>query len=144
MAASTAVRFTGGPAVPTVQGEVPSPGEAIVAHLVRVLPTLGVAVLKHEDIQYAHELRCQVGGRVYGVCVSYDWVQQGWWAVFWAPVLGVFQRLRGQSEDDELRRLALAMSQALDSLPGIQERRWYPSYSASVKDGTPYTHVPAE
>jgi hypothetical protein len=49
------------------------------------------------------------------------------WEVFWAPTLGFFQRLRGQSEDDELRGLALAISRALDSLPGIQERRWYPS-----------------
>ncbi len=143
MTASTSVRFAGGPAVPTVPGQMPSPGEPIVKHLAGVLPTLGVVVLKHEDAQYAHELQCQVGARVYNVCVSYDWVQGGWWEVFWAPTLGFFQRLRGQSEDEELRRLALAVSQALNSLPGIQERRWYSSYSASVKAGAPFMQAPA-
>jgi hypothetical protein len=122
---------------------MPSPGEPIVAHLVRVLPTLGVEVRKHDDIEYAHELHCQVGVRVYKVCVSYDWVKEGWWEVFWAPTLGLFQRLRGRSENEELRRLALAVSQALDALPGIQERRWYPSYSASLRLAGPFTQVPA-
>ncbi len=142
MAPSMSVRFSGGPAVPTVPGEMPSPGEPIVEHLLRLLPTAGVEVLSHEDVQYAHELRCQVGARVYEVCVSYDGVQQGWWEVFWAPTLGFVRRLLGQSEDDELRRLALAVSQALDSLPGIQERRWYPSYGASVRTDARFTHVP--
>ena len=80
--------------------------------------------------------------RVYKVCVSYDWVQEGWWEVFWAPTLGFVQRLRGQSESDELRRLASAVSQALNSLPGIQERRWYPDYSTSVRPGAPFTQLP--
>jgi len=141
--ASMSVRFTGGPPVPTVPGQMPSPGEPIVTHLVGVLPTLGVSVLKHEDIQYAHELHCQVDARIYSALVSYDWVQEGWWEVFWAPTLGFFQKLWGQSEDDELRRLALAVSQALNSLPGIQERRWYASYDASQAAGAPYTQVPS-
>jgi len=140
--ASSAVRFSGGPEAPTVPAQMPSPGEPIVAHLLRVLPTLGVQVLKHEDVEYAHELRCQVGARVYGVCVSYDWLSVGWWEVFWGPTLGLFQRLLGQSEEDELRRLALAVSQALGSLPGIQERRWYSNYAASLKSSARFTVAP--
>jgi hypothetical protein len=137
------VRFTGGPALPTVAGETPSPGEPIVTHLMSVLPRLGVAVLKDEDVQYAHELECQVGSRVYKVCVAYDWVQGGWWEVFWAPTLGFLGKLRGQSEDDELARLASALSSALDSLPGVQERRWYPTYSAGTRAGAPFSTAPA-
>ncbi len=140
---STSVRFSGGPAVPTAPGQMPSPGEPIVEHLLATLPTCGVLVLGHEDIEYAHELRCQVGQRVYEVCVSYDWVQQGWWEVFWAPTLGFFGRLLGRTEEEELRRLALAVSQSLDSLPGIRERRWYPTYAASVRSNAPFTNVPA-
>ena len=140
--ASSAVRFSGGPEAPTVPGEMPSPGGPIVAHLLRVLPTLGVQVVKEEDVEYAHELRCQVGARVYAVCVSYDWVQEGWWEVFWGPTLNLLQRLVGQSEQEELRRLALAVSQALESLPGIREKRWYVNYAASVKSGSQFTTVP--
>jgi hypothetical protein len=140
--ASMSVRFSGGPAVPTVPGEVPSPGVPIVAHLVGLLPALGVKILKEEDVEYAHELQCQVGARVYKVCVSYDWVEGGWWEVFWAPTLSFFQRLRGQSEEQDLSRLASAVCEALNSLPGIQERRWYPSYSASTRTGAPFTTVP--
>jgi hypothetical protein len=142
VAASMAVRFTGGPALPTVPGQMPSPGKPIVDHLIGKLPALGVSVVKHEDIQYAHELHCQTGARVYKVCVSYDWVREGWWEVFWTPTLGLFQKLRGQSEDDDLRRLAMAVAEALNSLPGIQERCWYRDYSASVRANAPFTQVP--
>jgi hypothetical protein len=142
VATSRYVRFLGGPAAPTVPGLTPSPGEPIVAHLLSALPTLGVQVLDHEDVEYAHELHCRVGARVYAVSVSYDWVQQGWWEVFWEPTLGFVRRLLGQSEEEELRRLALAVSQALDSLPGVQEKRWYPEHVVSVKADAASTHAP--
>jgi hypothetical protein len=121
---------------------MPSPGEPIVQHLRNALPTLGVEVLHHEDVEYAHELRCQLSGRTYVLSVSYDWVQQGWWEVFWEPTLGFFRRLLGQSEQEELRRLAVAISQALDSLPGIQERRWYPQYVVDLRSDAAFTSVP--
>src|SRR5512136_364704 len=142
MATSRYVRFSGGPPAPTVPGLMPSPGQAIVAHLLDTLPRFGVQILGHEDVEYAHDLRCRVGPRVYVVSVSYDWVQQGWWEVFWEPALGFLKRLLGQSEDNELRRLALAVSQALDSLPGVQEKRWYPGSSVGVKPGAVFTHAP--
>ncbi len=142
MATSRYVRFSGGPPAPTVPGLMPSPGEPIVAHLRGSLPTLGVEVLDQKDVEYAHELLCRVGSRLYEVCVSYDWVQQGWWEVFWEPTLGFFRRLLGQSEDDELRRLALAVSQALDSLPGVQERRWYPRYAVGIRPHAAFSHAP--
>jgi len=121
---------------------MPSPGGAIVEHLRNALPTLGVQVLNHEDVEYAHELSCRVGARIYLVCVSYDWVQEGWWEVFWHPTLGFLQRMLGQSEDDELKRLGLAVAHALDSLPAIQERRWYPKYAVGLRRNAAFTHAP--
>jgi hypothetical protein len=121
---------------------MPSPGEAIVHHLGETLPGLGVEILGHEDVEYAHELRCRVANRIYTVSVAYDWLQQGWWEIFWSPTIGILLRLLGRSEDDELRRLAVAVSQALDSLPGIQERRWYPEYRVDIGSELAYTHTP--
>jgi len=142
VAISKYLRFSGGPPTPTVPGLTPSPGEAIIAHLKATLPAFGVRVLGHEDVEYAHELKCTVHARTYCVSVSYDWVSAGWWEVFWNPVIGLIGKLRGQSEDEELRCLATAVSQSLDSLPGILERRWYKAYGVGVGPEAPYSHAP--
>ena len=62
--------------------------------------------------------------------------------VFWRPTLGVFQILLGRSEESELQRLALAVSQALDSLPGLKEQRWYAAYGDNVGPDAIFTHRP--
>jgi hypothetical protein len=137
------VRILGGPETPAKPAQVdPSPGGPIVEHLVAVLPTLGIDVIGHEDIQYAHELRCRVHGRPYSLLVSYDWVTGTWWEVFWPRTVGFFSRLLGRSEESELRTLALGVDEALESLPGIREKRWYGRYG-TVTDNTPYAAHPA-
>jgi len=136
------VRFSGGPPIPAVAGEMPSPGEEIVQHLVASLPKYGIAVLEQEDVEYARELKCSVRDRVYVVSVAYDWLNQGWWEVFWEPRLGVLQRLLGRSEADELRLLAQAIAQALDSCSSIQERRWYPQHFVDTRKDVPFSATP--
>jgi hypothetical protein len=142
MTISKYVRFSGGPAMPTAPVVDPSPGGEIVSHLVKALPSHGVLVGRHEDVEYAHELVCRVQSRMYIVSVSYDWVAKGWWEIFWYPNLGWLRRLLGASEEDELRLLATAVSSALDRLPGIQEKRWYPVYGVNVGPDAPYAFVP--
>lgn len=142
MRSSRYVRFSGGPATPTAPVVNPSPGGPIVSHLTANLPPLGVRVLGHEDVEFAHELKCQVGARTYTVCVSCDWVDQGWWEVFWSPSIGLVGKLLGRSEDGELRSLAAAVARALASLPGIQERRWYRAYGVNTGPGAPYGREP--
>ena len=58
------------------------------------------------------------------------------------PTLGLIRRVLGQSEDEELRRLAVGVAHALDSLPGIQEKRWYPDYRTSVERNAAFSHAP--
>lgn len=94
--------------------------------LTETLPQFEIRALGHEDVEYAHELQCQVGSRTYCVTVAYDWVKEQCWEVFRSPTLRRWAQLRGQSEDDELKRLATAVFESLRSLPGIHEQRWYP------------------
>jgi hypothetical protein len=140
--ASKYVRFSGGPAVPTKPALDPSPGREIVAHLTGTLPGLGVQVTGSRDIQYAHELDCLVGTRPYSVLVSYDWVSEGWWEVFWSSTIGLLGKLFGQTEENELSTLATAVEHSLASLPNIQERRWYRKYGANDWPGAAYTAYP--
>jgi hypothetical protein len=139
MAISTYVRFTGGPETPGKPGESPSPGGEIVRHLVATLPALGVAVGNPEDIQYAHELPCTVHGKSYALLVSYDWVIDGWWEIFYCPRLSWIQRLFGSSEQEEMRALTAALDSAVGRLPGLGEVRWYPTYNPA---GSNYRHRP--
>lgn len=142
MPTSRYVRFSGGPELPSAPTANPSAGAPIAAHLVATLPALGVEVLGHEDLEYEHEIRCRVSSRTYRVGVSYDWVSEGWWEVFWAPTIGLLGRLLGQSERAELRTLAEAIDRALGTLPGVQEKRWYREWGVATDSGAPFSVGP--
>jgi hypothetical protein len=93
-----------------------------------------------EDIEYAHEIRCEVDGKPYEITVGYDWVTGDWWEVFYSPRLSWLKRALGQSEEAEMRTLTLAIATALGRLPGIGEMRWYRAYGAGARSsysGTP-------
>jgi hypothetical protein len=132
MTISRYVRFRGGPTPPSSPDENPNPGIEVREHLVAELPALGVTVLGTEDIEFAHEIRCEVEGQRYAVTVGYDWVTGGWWEIFYAPRLSWVKRLLGQREDAEMRALTRALAAALARLPGIAEVRWYEAYGARV------------
>ena len=128
--------------MPAAPAMGPCPGGEIVEHLAKELPSRGVLVRGHHDVEYTHEVECKVGPRSYTLSVSYDWVSKGWWEVSWQPTLGRFRKLLGASEENELRCLATAVSGALDVLPGIQERRWYQSYGVNVGPTASHTSAP--
>jgi hypothetical protein len=132
MRISTCVRFTGGPTSPATPKEEPNPGDEIVAHLVACLPRAGIAVRKVADIEYAHEIECEVSGKTYKVLVGFDWITQRWWEVFYRPRLSWVSRLLGRSEFDEMRSLTRALAVAIGELPGLSEARWYTSYNVRV------------
>ena len=136
------VRFSGGPAMPTEVEVDPSPGGPIVDHLISRFSQEGVQVLGHEDLQYAHELHCQVGVRCYSVLVAFDWITMGHWEIFWPKTVGFIGQLFGKSEESELRTLAYAVEQALLCLSDIQEKRWYREYSTKITSETPYAISP--
>jgi hypothetical protein len=142
MPTSRYVRFTGGPEMPTGPTVSPSAGAAIAEHLVATLPSLGVEVLGHDDLEYAHEVRCRVGTRTFALGVSYDWEVGGWWEVFWPTTIGFFGRLLGRSEALELRTLAEAVDRALGTLAKIQEKRWYEEWGVAVGPDAPYAMRP--
>jgi hypothetical protein len=127
------VRFRGGPTPPTSPGQDPNPGIEIVRHLAAELPGLGIPVLSTEDVEYAHQIRCEVDGKSYELMVGYDWVAGDWWEVFYAPRLPWWKRILGQSEEGEMRALTSALATALGRLPGVGEMRWYEAYGAGVR-----------
>jgi hypothetical protein len=101
---------------------------------------LGILVRSVEDIEYGHELLCEVGRKTYSVLVGYDWIAKGWWEVSYSPrfsLLQQLQRLCGQSEEEERRTLTRALSTALSSLPALGEVRWYKSYGSPGRHHSP-------
>jgi hypothetical protein len=129
MKISTCVRFSGGPTPPATPRENPNPGKEIVEHLVAHLPKAGVKVTGAVDIEYAHEIQCDVSGKRYTVLVGFDWVTGRWWEVFYSPRLSWVRKLLGQSEAEEMRVLTHALAVAIGALPGLGEARWYKSYA---------------
>ena len=132
MRISTCVRFTGGPTPPATPKGNPNPGREIVDHLVACLPRAGIAVGKIMDIEFAHEIECDVSGKAYKVLVAFDWVTHGWWEVFYRPRLSWMSRLFGQSEFDEMKLLTRGLAAAIGELPGLGEARWYTSYNVRI------------
>lgn len=140
MPINTCVRFRGGPTPPATPEEDPNPGKEIVEHLVARLPGAGVTVKRAADIEFAHEIECEVSGRRYEVVVGYDWTEPLWWDVFYTPSLSWLARLWGQSEVEEMRVLTRAIAAALADLPNIDEVRW--STSLPGYFSAKYTRVP--
>ncbi len=140
MPISTCVRFRGGPTPPATPEEDPNPGKEIVDHLMARLPGAGVTVRGAADIEFAHEIECEVSQRSYGLLVSYDWDAPTWWEIFYRPSLSWFARLRGRSEMAEMRVLTRAIAAALADLPNIDEVRW--STSLPGYFSAKYTRVP--
>jgi hypothetical protein len=129
---STCVRFKGGPTPPPTLEENPNPGKELVEHLAASLGRAGIGVGKVADIEFAHEIECDVSGKRYKVLVGFDWITQEWWEVFYAPRLSWLRRLLGQSEVEEMRLLTKALATAIGELPGLGETRWYTSYNVDV------------
>jgi hypothetical protein len=129
--AMTCVRFRGGPTPPRSVGEDRNPGAEIGAYLGRELQAHDVKVESIKDIQYAHEVSCTIDARTYAVTVSFDWSSGEWWEVFYGPSLSAFDRLRGRSEVQTMRKLSAAIYAVLKALPGIGEMRWYADYASS-------------
>ncbi len=128
--------------MPTTIEYDPSPGGPIVDHLMSRFSQEGVLVLGHEDLQYAHEISCQVGERCYSVCVAFDWITMGHWEIFWTKTVGIIGQLFGKSEESELRTLAYTVEQALLCLPNVQEKRWYREFNTKITPETPYATGP--
>jgi hypothetical protein len=133
MKIESCVRFTRGAIPRPSLRKDPNPGSDIAAHLVQELPRHDILVEQSTDIEFAHELLCQVDGRQYTLLVSYDWITEKWWEIFYSPTLSWFQRLLGQSETGQMTRLSLAIQEAINTLPGVIERRWYKDYGVSAE-----------
>ncbi len=128
----TCARFRGGPTPPSSPDENRNPGAEIVTHLQRELLKYGVGIETVKNIQYAHEIVCNVDVRTYEVVVSLDW-NSGWWEVFYGPSLSAFDKLRRRTEDDTMEKLSRALHESILSLRGVTEIRWYPNYGAALE-----------
>ncbi len=128
----TCMRFRGGLTPPNSPDENRNPGHEIVAHLERELLKYGVGVGAIKNIQYAHEIECNVDTRTYSVIVSLDW-NHGWWEVFYGPSLSAFDRLRKRTEDDTMEKLSRGIHESILSLRGVIEVRWYENYASALE-----------
>jgi hypothetical protein len=110
----------------------PQPGQSgaadVAASLIAGLRAKGFSPSEPKDQEFAHFFRCSSGAHKYEIMVAFDFVDGQTWEVSCPPVLGVFSRLFGKTEETELSALIAAIHATMKSNSHVKEMYWYPSY----------------
>jgi hypothetical protein len=135
---STCMRFIGG--FPFPEGIQLSPGRELAAYLSSELRKANITIENQEDVEYGIIINVMVAGQKYELLIFYDGMDEEWWEISYAPAFGLFDRLRGKREDDNLQILSCALDKSIRCLDGTRKIRWYKDPDAEANHA--YSETP--
>jgi len=80
---------------------------------------------KPEWVDYGYEIVASIDDLEYEVLISFDFDKFEWFELSYQPNYGFWWKLFGRDESPQMRKLSMALHEALQSKDGVVEIRWY-------------------
>ena len=122
----------------------PSPALALAGLIADAIAEAGFGSTPIQDLDYAVAFRTMVGRRNFFLMIGEvdDGVRQ--WLVSTKSELGIFGYLMGSRDYQEYEVLTGVLHQALDSISGVTDLRWYSLEGYNQRPDTDWAKTPRE